>query len=269
VSNAIKPIFAGNWKMNKLPGEPASYIQQFEALFGAKLSETEKCDIVLLVSSPLLAEAVKSASASKIKNLSIGAQNCHWEVSGAYTGEVSPQLLHRIGASYVILGHSERRMGSHEKSSQVGRKAARALELGLNVILCVGESLNERKSGEYLAQVAHQLKESLADVTPEFLASFGEQDGIAPLTIAYEPIWAIGTGVAAGIPEISEMHNHLRKTVRELGYNDSVRLIYGGSVSPDNIHQIIALEEVDGVLPGAASLDPEKFSKLILTGVGA
>ena len=241
-----RKLIAGNWKMNGLRAH-LDEVSAIAALAGARAD----VDVALFVPATLIAVAAPLAGA-----VMIGAQDCHAADNGAYTGNVSAAMLLEAGAAGTLVGHSERRGYHHESSADVAAKAAQAHRAGLHVVLCVGETLETRELGDEEAHdwVVEQLVASLPqDADPEWL------------TIAYEPVWAIGTGKVATPPQIAAMHAALRKAlVDTLGAKgEAMRLLYGGSVSGDNAADILHLPDVDGALVGGASLTAAKFAPII------
>lgn len=240
-----RKLAAGNWKMNgSIPG-----LDMIETL---TLKHPEcPCDVLICPPAPLLAPALQNAVGSPVR---IGAQNCHAEEKGAYTGEHSAAMIAEIGATYVIVGHSERREAYGETDAQVAAKAHAAQTAGLTAIVCIGESLEQREAGEALDVIKTQLKGSVPD------GSAGKT-----LVVAYEPIWAIGTGKIPSMDQIAEVHALMRSELRaRFGEDaDTIRLLYGGSVKPGNAAEIFALDNVDGALVGGASLSAEDFSPII------
>ncbi len=245
-----KPVIAGNWKMNKTKLESIKLVTELKNL----VPRTVEVDIIIAPPFTALTYVFEAITGS---NIALAAQNCHWEDSGAYTGEVSPPMLKDLGCSYVILGHSERRQYFGETDSLVNKRLKAALRSKLIPIICVGESLEERKKGETFSVVEGQIKRGLADLTsPEF----------NEIIIAYEPIWAIGTGETATPAQAQEVHQLIRKTLGELfGGNKAakIRIQYGGSAKPDNITELMAQEDIDGALVGGASLEARSFAKII------
>lgn len=239
-----RPLIAGNWKMNGLRASLAD-VEAIAALAG----EADGVDVALYVPATLIAPASGVAP-----SLVIGGQDCHHKESGAHTGCVSAAMLAEAGATSVIVGHSERRTDQHEGDADIAAKAATAREAGLSVILCVGESLDIRDSGQAEEVVSKQLLASLpAGAAGDWLA------------IAYEPIWAIGTGRIPTMEAIDAMHRALRDALRgAIGDGaDAVRILYGGSVNGDNATDILAIADVDGALVGGASLTAAKFGPII------
>ena len=244
-----KKVIAGNWKMNMLPDEAIRFISELEPL----VEKTEN-EVVLCVPYTDLFYALLTAQNTNIK---IGAQNMHWEETGAYTGEVSGKMLKAIGVEYVIIGHSERRQYFAETDETVNKKIKSAFKYGLKPIVCVGETLEQREEGKAKEIVTDQIEKDLAGLTDEQVAS---------TIIAYEPIWAIGTGKTA----TSEDANNMIKTIREkianiYGQNIADRVIiqYGGSVKSSNAKELFSMSDIDGGLVGGASLKVEEFSKIV------
>ena len=245
-----KPIIAGNWKMFKTRAETSTF---FQALLPA-IQDVEHCVIVVAPPFPSLSTAVDHTEASRVE---ISAQDVHWEKEGAFTGEVSVRMLRDAGCTYTIIGHSERRQYFGETDETVAKKAQAAVAGGLKAIVCVGETLAERDASQALAVVRRQVRSGLGRLT---------EAGLSHIIVAYEPVWAIGTGRTA-TPEIAaEMHAAIRKTFAEI-YNeaaaDALRILYGGSVKPDNIVALMKKEDIDGALVGGASLDPASFAGII------
>ena len=244
------PLIAGNWKMFKTVHEAVVFVKELRAVV------KDIADVEVLVGPPFTAiHAV--AEAARNSNIGVAAQDMHWEREGAFTGEVSAAMIAEAGAEYVIIGHSERRRLFGETDAIVNRKTAAALTAGLTPIVCVGETLDERERNETLAILDRQIKDGLDKVT-------GEQ--LAELVVAYEPVWAIGTGKNATAAQAGEAHAHIRTRLRQwFGAEaaDQCRILYGGSVKPDNIRQLIAEPDVDGALVGGASLDLKSFSEIV------
>lgn len=241
---------AGNWKMYKTPAETHEYIEAFKPL----VAESTHCDIVLCPPFPNLPAAVSELAGTAI---GVGAQNLHWGREGAVTGEVSGHMLQAVGCTHVIIAHSERRQYFNEAEPDVVRKVEAALEYGLTPIVCVGELLEERESGRTEAVLMDQFDGGLAPLTPEKFAK---------IVIAYEPVWAIGTGRVATPQIASDAHKFIRAKVAErfgAEAGAAVRILYGGSVKPDNVKGLMAEEEIDGALVGGASLDPKSFAAIV------
>lgn len=244
-----KPIIAGNWKMNKTVSEAEDFIKEFLPL----VEGIDDRDIVIAPPYTSLADAARLL---KNSNVALAAQNIFWEEKGAYTGEISPPMLVEIGCSHVIIGHSERRKYFNEDNSLVNRKVKGALIANLTPIMCLGETLEERKKGKTLSVVERQVREGL-----EGLESWQAER----IIIAYEPIWAIGTGVNASPQQAQEVHSHIRQQLNSL-FGEAglkVRVQYGGSVKPDNITDLMAEADIDGALVGGASLKPASFAAIV------
>ena len=232
-----KPLIAGNWKMNMTDGETKQFLNDLKNF---EISDNvEACIISPFTSLKTLTEALKDT------NISTGAQNMYFEDSGAFTGEISPNMLKDLGVDYVIIGHSERRTIFKEDDELLNKKIISALNHNLKPILCCGENLEQRESNNH------------------------EQDLKSKLVIAYEPIWAIGTGKTASSDDAQSMCNFIRNLLAEMYSKDlaySIRIQYGGSVKPENVTDIMSKEDIDGALVGGASLEAESFSKLINYG---
>ena len=245
-----KTIIAGNWKMNKTPSETKTFAEQFKAL----LPRTKWCDIVVCVPAADLSAAVRAFKDSRI---AVGAQNVYFEKSGAFTGEISADMLADLGVRYVIVGRSERRALFGETDEIVNRKVHAALEAGLNPIICVGESLTQREMGVTMELIALQVKSALAGVSAE---------QVRRCVIAYEPIWAIGTGRTATPEQAAEVCAHIRALIRaQYGARvaRSVTIQYGGSMKPANARELLAHEDIDGGLIGGASLEPQALMDIV------
>ncbi len=242
-------VIAGNWKMNKTPSETTALINEMKPLVAGA-----DCDVVLCVPFVDLPAALEAAKGSNIK---IGAQNCHFEKSGAFTGEISAVFLKEMGVEYVIIGHSERRTYFGETDVTVNLRTKAALENGLTAIVCVGEYLEQREQGVTAELVAMQTKIALRDVTAEQLKN---------VIIAYEPVWAIGTGKTATAEQANEVCSVIRSTVAGLyGQEaaDGLTVQYGGSMNAKNADELVAQPDVDGGLIGGASLKAEDFSLIV------
>ncbi|MFC2091735.1 triose-phosphate isomerase [Elusimicrobiota bacterium] len=245
-----KPIIAGNWKMNKTNGEAVTTI----GLLKENLADIEDIGIVI---APPYTTISELCNMLKDSNIEIGAQNMHFEKKGAYTGEVSALMLKDIGCKWVIIGHSERRQYFGCTDQIVNKKIRAAVEEGLFPIVCIGETLGEREAGRTFEVLKSQLNEGLKDL------SESERQN---LVIAYEPVWAIGTGKTATPAQAQEAHKFIRDTVSGMygeDYSQSLRILYGGSVKPDNITELMALDDVDGGLVGGASLDADSFENIV------
>lgn len=245
-----KTIIAGNWKMNKTPSETKAFAEQFKAI----LPKTKWCDIVVCVPTVDLSAAVRAFKDSRI---AVGAENVYFEKSGAYTGEISADMLADLGVRYVIVGHSERRALFGETDEIVNKKVLAALEAGLNPIICVGESLEQRETGITDEWIALQVKSALYGVPA---------DKLRRCIIAYEPIWAIGTGKTATAEQAGEVCTNIRATIRSLygaRVARSVTIQYGGSMNPKNAAELLAQPDIDGGLIGGAALKPDQFVDII------
>ena len=244
-----RKVIAGNWKMNMLPNETLSFI---EAL--APRVKNSEAEVILCVPYTDLFYALLAAQETNIK---IGAQNMHWEDSGAYTGEVSAKMLKSIGVEYVILGHSERRQYFAETDETVNKKVKKALEEGLKTIVCVGETLEQREAGKTDEVIGKQIEIGLGGL---------KETDFATLIIAYEPIWAIGTGKTATSKQANETIRAIRKKIVEMYGNEvasNVIIQYGGSVKSANAKELFTTSDIDGGLVGGASLKVEEFEKII------
>ena len=242
-----RKIIAGNWKMNMLPNEAMSFINELEPY-----AKKTKCEIILCVPYTDLFYSLLTAQNTNIK---IGAQNMHWEESGAYTGEVSPNMLKCINVEYVIIGHSERRQYFAETDETVNKKIKSALNHSLKPILCVGETLEQRENNMQDAIISNQIKSALKGI-----------ESIENIIIAYEPIWAIGTGKVATKEDANNTIKIIRSTVKEL-YGDNVAqnvcILYGGSVKKENAKELFSTSDIDGALVGGASLKVDEFAKIL------
>ena len=244
-----KKVIAGNWKMNKLPNETISFIEDFEPLV-----KNTKNEVILCVPYTDLFYALMTAQGTNIK---IGAQNMHWEEKGAYTGEVSPDMLKAIGVEYVIIGHSERRQYFAETDENVNKKIKSAFTHELKPIVCVGESLEQRESGNAKNIVTTQTRLALEGLSNEQVKN---------TIIAYEPIWAIGTGKTATKDDANETIKWIREEIGKNYGNDvsnEVIIQYGGSVKPSNAKELFEMSDIDGGLVGGASLVPTDFSQIV------
>lgn len=246
---ARRKIVAGNWKMNKTPGEAAALIQELIPL----VADAE-VDVVICTPAADLAAA---AEATRGTNIAVGAQNMHWEESGAFTGEISADMLLDLGVKYVIIGHSERREYFAETDETVNKKVKTALAKGLIPIVCCGETLEQREKGVMPEHIRMQIKIALLDVTAE---------QVKKLVIAYEPIWAIGTGKTATADQADEVCGIIRSVIGELYGADTaeaVRIQYGGSMKPANAAELMAKPNIDGGLIGGASLKAPDFTGIV------
>ncbi len=245
-----KPIIAGNWKMNKTTIEAEDLTARLIAL----VSSVKDREIVLgppFTSLEAVSETIKGT------NIALSAQNMHWEDKGAFTGEISAEMLLDLGCKYVIIGHSERRQYFCETDETVNKKVKQALKKGLLPIMCVGETLAEREAGKLNEIISRQVTGGLKDIS---------SDDMKKVVIAYEPVWAIGTGKTATPEQANEVHALIRQKVQSL-YNgeiaEGLRIQYGGSVTPENVSSLMAKPDIDGALVGGASLKPESFAALV------
>ena len=244
------PFIAGNWKMYKTVSDTVKYIKEFRGL-------VKDVDGVEIVIAPPFTAIHAAAEAARNSNVGIAGQDMFWEREGAFTGEVSATMLHEAGAAYVIVGHSERRTLFGETDATVNRKLAAAYAVGLAPIACIGETLDQRERSETFDVLDRQIKQGLDGLT---------SDQIGQLVIAYEPVWAIGTGRNATPAQAAEAHGHIRKRLRQwFGPEpaDLCHVIYGGSVKPDNIRELVSQPDVDGALVGGASLDVRGFFEIV------
>jgi len=247
---ARKPVIAGNWKMYKTQAEARAFFEAFAPL----VAKADHCEIVIAPTFTTVGAAVAAVRGTKIK---IAAQDMHWQNEGAYTGEVSAGMLVEAGCKAVIIAHSERRQFFGETDETANKKVKAALEAGLTPILCVGETLREREAGETNAILERQLRGGVAALTDEQFSR---------IILAYEPVWAIGTGRTATPELASEAHKFLRQVSANLYGPEraaGLRILYGGSVKPDNIRGLMAQVDIDGGLVGGASLDAKSFASIV------
>ena len=244
-----RPLMAGNWKMYKTRAETKAFFSAFVPL----VAGVDERDVLLCPPDLSLETALAATAGSSVQ---VGAQTMHYAAEGAFTGETAPGMLVELGVPYVILGHSERRQYYNENDADLARKVRAALDAGLRPILCCGETLEEREGGQTESKVGGQLDADLAEIGPAELAN---------VAIAYEPIWAIGTGVTATPEQAQETVAFCRRRVRERFGDaaDGVRILYGGSVKAANIDTLMAQPDIDGVLVGGASLDPQEFGRIV------
>ena len=245
-----RPVIAGNWKMNKTVGETVELLRSLKPLIAGQ----EKVEVVVAPPFTALYAAGRELQGSAI---GLAGQNLHWEEKGAFTGEISPGMLKEAGCGYVIIGHSERRQYFGETDETVNRRIKAALSHGLIPIFCVGETLAERESGRTFSVIERQLGGGLAGF-----------DGAAALKIivAYEPVWAIGTGKTATPDQAQEVHRFIRTKLGERftpETADQIRIQYGGSVTPENVRALMSQADIDGALVGGASLKPDSFAKIV------
>lgn len=244
------PFIAGNWKMNKTVGEAIDYIRKLKfflsGIQGVEVAVAPPFTALFALSQELRGSFIQLAS-----------QNLHWEEKGAFTGEISPQMIKDLECRYVIIGHSERRQYFGETDETVNRKIKSALKHNLRVIFCIGETLEEREDGKTFSVLQRQIEGGLKDL---------EGKDIENIVIAYEPVWAIGTGRTATPEQAEEAHGFIRERLRSLyskEISQSIRIQYGGSVTPENIKGLMAKENIDGALVGGASLNADTFSKIV------
>ncbi|WP_407892119.1 triose-phosphate isomerase [Lacticaseibacillus sp. N501-2] len=243
------PIMAGNWKMNKNPKETAEFLDGVKG----KLPASDKVETIIAAPAIDLTTLVAGAEGTPLKT---AAENSYFEDAGAFTGETSPKALKEMGLDYVVIGHSERRGYFHETDEDINKKAKAILANGLLPIICCGETLEQREAGQTNDWIAYQVAGALVGLSA---------DDVKKSVIAYEPIWAIGTGKTASADQAQEVVAHVRATVKKL-YDaetaDAVRILYGGSVKPANVKELMSKEDIDGGLVGGASMDPESFIAL-------
>jgi triosephosphate isomerase len=245
-----RPIIAGNWKMYKTAQEAVAFV----TLLQKELGTGVEAEVIV---APCFVALVPVADRLRTSAIAVAAQDCFWAEQGAYTGEVSPLMLRDAGCSYVIIGHSERRASFYETDEEVNKKALALLAHGLTPIICVGESLTEREGGATFTKIEGQVKAALQGI---------DRAKVGQLVIAYEPIWAIGTGKTATPEQAEEVHAFIRKLVAKIAGQeaaDAVRIQYGGSVKPDNIDTLMAQPDIDGALVGGASLEAASFVRIV------
>ena len=246
-----KKIIAANWKMNMTQGESDRFVESF-------LRDVDDInDVEVVIIPPFTAIPKVSEALGKAHNIKVGAQNMYWERNGAFTGEISAAMLRDLFVRYVVLGHSERRQLFGETDEMVNRKVRAALEAKLRPIVCVGETLDQRDKGNVEKILSIQLRGSLAGLTPKELQE---------TVIAYEPVWAIGTGRNATPQQAQEAHAFIRHILRDMSDEttaDRVRIQYGGSVKPENARELMSQPDIDGALVGGASLDPRSFAQIV------
>jgi len=245
-----KPIIAGNWKMNHNLQEALELAKKLKASIG-------NIEHVKVIIAPPAIYLYPLSLEFKDSTIELAAQNLHWEEKGAFTGEISGNMIKEVGGTYVIIGHSERRQYFGETDNIVNKKTIRALISGLSPIVCVGESLEEREKGETFKRIKTQISEGLKGLA---------KDEISKIIIAYEPVWAIGTGKTATPNQAEEVHKYIRNLIQDIfSYNIaiSIPILYGGSVKPDNIDTLMAQNDIDGALVGGASLKADSFIKIV------
>jgi triosephosphate isomerase len=245
------PLIAANWKMYKTVHEAVVFVKEFRSLV------KDVADVEIVLAPPFTA-LHPVAEAARSSNIAVAGQNLHWEREGAFTGEISAGMLQEAGAEYVIIGHSERRRLFGETDQTVNRRLVAAFGASLTPIVCIGETLEEREAEQTLPVLDRQIKDGLDGLTADQMGS---------LVIAYEPVWAIGTGRNATPAQAGEAHAHIRGRIRQWfggAAADTCQILYGGSVKPDNISDLIKLPDVDGALVGGASLDVRAFSDIVI-----
>lgn len=241
-----RKVIAGNWKMNVLPGEALEFVNNL-----APIVKDTKNEVIICVP---FTDLFYTLLAVQETNIHVGAQNMHWKESGAYTGEISPDMLKCINVEYVIIGHSERRQYFNETDETVNLKVKSALEHGLKPIVCVGESLEQKEAGNTEKIITSQVAKALEGLT---------LDDLSNTIIAYEPIWAIGTGKTATAEDANNSIKAIRNKIKELFNTDDVTILYGGSVKPENAKELFSMPDIDGGLVGGASIKAETFGKIV------
>ena len=249
-------MLAGNWKMHKLNSEVEAFFEAFAQSLGLSPAQrlVGRLDLLFAVPATILAQASKTC---KPLGISVAAQNVHWEASGAYTGETSLPMLRELGVTATLIGHSERRQYFAETDATVAKKTRACLQDGVLPLVCVGETLAERDGSLVESVISRQMQSVLAAV--------GSGTGLKDLVIAYEPVWAIGTGRTASAAQAQAVHALIRALVADafgVGAASALRIVYGGSANPSNIEELLAEKDIDGALVGGASLKPEEFAKM-------
>jgi len=250
MANTRTRIVAGNWKMNTIYGEGRELAE-------AVVEQLPQTDVKVVLGAPFTHLKIIHNAISAVDGLYLGAQNCHQEDAGAYTGEISADMLKAVGVDYVILGHSERREYFEESDELIGKKVDKVLSRNMTPIFCCGEKLEIRESGGHLDLVASQVRNALFHLTPE---------AFAKVVVAYEPVWAIGTGKVASPEQAQEIHAHIRKVLAEKFGEDLAQktpILYGGSVKSSNAKELFSQADVDGGLIGGAALKAEEFIKIV------
>ncbi len=247
----LTPVIAGNWKMHKGPTATRAFFERFSALYAPRNDRT------ILFFPPTVSLTTARAALGARADLQFGVQNIHWQAEGAFTGETSAPLARDAGASFALIGHSERRHLFGETDDEVRRKVGAAVQSGLTPLICVGETLEERQADQVEAVIVRQMDAALAGLPAAFEGAF---------LLAYEPVWAIGTGVTATPADASAAHLVLQVRLRERFGNARIPILYGGSVKTDNAADLLAADAIDGLLVGGASLDPAGFAQIAATG---
>jgi triosephosphate isomerase len=242
-------VIAGNWKMHHGPSATRKFFNEFSPVFSG-------AEPTILIFPPALSLLAAAESRGGRPEISLGIQNIHWEPKGAFTGEHSAAMALASGARFALVGHSERRHVFGETDAEVELKVTAAMREGLTPVVCVGETLDERQEGRLQEVIVRQLDAALVGIS---------EDAKKPILVAYEPVWAIGTGETATTHDVADAHSVLRRRLREVrgdAYAQEVAILYGGSVKPDNAAELLAVTDVDGVLVGGASLDPQSFARI-------
>ena len=245
-----RPIIAGNWKMNNDSAESVELVSQLREM----ISGIKEIEVVV---APPYTSLGSVATAIKGSTIALSSQNIFWEEKGAFTGEISPSMLKDVGCQYAIIGHSERRQYFGETNKTVNKRLKAALDASLTPIVCIGEILEEREADKTLTVIEKQVKEGLAGI------SSGEMEKVV---IAYEPVWAIGTGKTATPEQAQEVHQFIRGMLAQVfdeGVAEGIRILYGGSVKPDNVDQLMSQKDIDGALVGGASLKVDSFARIV------
>ena len=239
-------IIAGNWKMNMLPNEAISFIEEIEPMV-----KDTKNEVIICVPFTDFFYANNMAQGT---NIQVGVQNMHYEDKGAYTGEISAPMLKSVNCKYVIIGHSERRQYFNETDETVNKKVKKALEYGLTPIVCVGETLEEKEAGKTIEIITSQIEKGLVDL---------KASDLDKIVIAYEPIWAIGTGKTATSEDAQNAIKAIREKIKSLFNTDDISILYGGSVKGSNAKELFAMKDIDGGLVGVASLEAKSFAEIV------
>lgn len=244
-----RPLMAGNWKMHKTIAEAVAMVNELKG----KIADVKDVDVLIC---PTFTALYSLSNEAKGSNIKIGAQNLFWEPKGAFTGEIAANMIVDAGCSYVIIGHSERRQYFGETDETVNKRTKAALNAGLIPIVCVGETLSERETNVTFKVIEKQVRDGIKGLTSEEAAK---------IVIAYEPVWAIGTGKTASPEQAQEVHEFIRKVYSEMygSIAEGTRILYGGSVKPDNVAELMKKEDIDGGLVGGASLEASSFEKLV------